>query len=287
MASDKFTATWISHSSISDFLKCPRAYYLKNMYKDPKTGHKIQLMAPPLALGQAVHEVIESLSILPTEQRFSVSLLEKYEKVWTKLSGKRGGFTSADTEHRYKERGAQMLRRVTNNPGPLANKAVKLKEKLPSFWLSEEDNIILCGKIDWMEYLSADDSVHIIDFKTSKSEEDGQSLQLPIYILLASRLQKRPVTKISYWYLDFSDYLTTKDLPETTSAEHELLKIGKQIKLARQLGKLECKSGGCRHCADMERILLGEGELVGVDETNKDIYILPYVPATEDDSVIL
>jgi len=287
MAADKFTATWISHSSISDFLKCPRAYYLKNMYKDPKTGHKIQLMSPPLALGQAVHEVIESLSILPTELRFNTPLLEKYEKVWTKISGKRGGFTSEDTEHRYKERGAQMLRRVTNNPGPLANKAVKLKEKLPSFWLSEDDNIILCGKIDWMEYITSDDSVHIIDFKTSKSEEDGQSLQLPIYILLASRLQKRPVTKISYWYLDFSDYLTTKELPETVTAEQELLRIGKQIKLARQLNKLECKTGGCRHCAEMERILQGEGELVGMDETNKDIYILPSAPVSEDDSVIL
>jgi len=180
-----------------------------------------------------------------------------------------------------------MLRRVTNNPGPLANKAVKLKEKLPSFWLSEDDNIILCGKIDWMEYITSDDSVHIIDFKTSKSEEDGQSLQLPIYILLASRLQKRPVTKISYWYLDFSDYLTTKELPETVTAEQELLRIGKQIKLARQLNKLECKTGGCRHCAEMERILQGEGELVGMDETNKDIYILPSAPVSEDDSVIL
>ena len=58
MAADKFTATWISHSSISDFLKCPRAYYLKNMYKDPKTGHKIQLMSPPFELGKDVDEVI-------------------------------------------------------------------------------------------------------------------------------------------------------------------------------------------------------------------------------------
>ncbi len=244
-------------------------------------------MSPPLALGQAVHEVIESLSILPTELRFNTPLLEKYEKVWTKLSGKRGGFLSPDTEQRYKERGAQMLRRVTNNPGPLANKAVKLKEDIPNFWLSDEDNIILCGKIDWMEYTSSTDSVHIIDFKTSKSEEDGKSLQLPIYVLLASRLQKRPVSKISYWYLDFSDYVTTKEMPDTVAAKEELLKIGKQLKLARQLGKLECKSGGCRHCADMERILLGEGELVGLDETNKDIYILPTIPATEDDSVLL
>ena len=62
---DQYTAVWVSHTSISDFLQCPRAYYLKNVYKDPKTRHKIQLMSPPLALGQVVHSVLESLSILP------------------------------------------------------------------------------------------------------------------------------------------------------------------------------------------------------------------------------
>ena len=61
---DKYTAYWVSHSSINDFLKCPRAYFLKNVYKDPKTGRKIKLISPPLALGQAVHEVVESLSVL-------------------------------------------------------------------------------------------------------------------------------------------------------------------------------------------------------------------------------
>src|SRR3990167_11317573 len=74
MIKDKFSAVWISHSSIGDYLKCPRAYYLKNVYRDPKTNHKITLMQPSLALGQIVHEVIESLSRLQVDwqprQRF-------------------------------------------------------------------------------------------------------------------------------------------------------------------------------------------------------------------------
>ena len=37
MAVDKYTAVWVSHSSMGDFLKCPRAYFLHNVYKDPKT----------------------------------------------------------------------------------------------------------------------------------------------------------------------------------------------------------------------------------------------------------
>jgi len=153
MVNDKYTATWVSHSSISDFLKCPRVYYLKNVYKDPRTGHKIQLMSPPLALGQAVHEVLESLSLLPKDTRFDKPLPERFEKAWQKISGERGGFSDKEEEERYKKRGQAMLERVVKDPGPLKNLAVKIKMDLPYFWLSKEDNIILCGKVDWLEYL--------------------------------------------------------------------------------------------------------------------------------------
>src|SRR3989338_4517432 len=114
---DKYTAVWVSHSSITDFLKCPRAYFLHNIYK---------------------------------------------------------------------KRGEEMLSYLGQNPGPLKNLAVKIKMDLPYYYLSEQDNIILCGKIDWLEYLPESDSVHIIDFKTGRGEEDKDSLQLPIYHLLVT-----------------------------------------------------------------------------------------------------
>ena len=87
---DKFNATWVSHSSMSDFLHCPRAYYLNNVYKNPATGRKIQLISPHLALGAAVHQVIEALSIIPTKDRFKQSLVEKFNQVWQKYQGKKG-----------------------------------------------------------------------------------------------------------------------------------------------------------------------------------------------------
>lgn len=101
MNGDKYSAVWVSHTSISDFLNCPRAYYLKHVYKDPVTNHKIKLMSPPLALGQAVHEVIESLSVLPMSERFKEPLISKFEVAWKKVTGKRGGFTNEDAEQRY------------------------------------------------------------------------------------------------------------------------------------------------------------------------------------------
>ncbi len=273
---DKYKATWVSHSSISDFLKCQRSYYLKNIYKDPRTGHKIAIVTPPLALGLSVHTVLESLSNLPVEDRLKISLGKKFDVAWGKVSGKMGGFKSSMQEKEYKERGLAMLKRVEDNPGPILNRAVKIKSEmgLPNYFLSEEDNIILCGKIDWLEYLEDTDSVHIVDFKTGKNEESDDSLQLPIYLLIAKNTQKREVTKASYWYIDKSSELLEKKLPNEKEAYEKVYDIAKRIKLARQLEHFVCSKKGCIHCVPFERILRGEGEKVGISDTRQDIYIL-------------
>lgn len=272
---DKYTATWVSHTSISDFLRCPRAYYIKNIYRDPKTNHKIKLMNPALALGQSVHEVLESLSVLPKHARFARPLMALFEDAWQKVSGKKGGFIDPDTEQRYKMRGQEMIRRVQNNPGPISGLAVKIQMDLPQFWLSEEDNIILCGKIDWLEYLPESDTVHIIDFKTGKTEEDPDSLQLPIYHLLVHHCQKRKASRASYWYLDNSDTLTPKELPDLEISQKKILDIARQIKLARQLERFKCPQGGsCAVCGPMELVIDQQAEFVGNDEYNADVYIL-------------
>lgn len=282
---DKYTALWVSHSSISTFLECPRAYYLKNVYKDPKTGHKIKLMSPPLALGQAVHEVVESLSEIKTDLRFSEPLLDKFERSWKKLSGKNGGFFDKETEFKYKTRGEEMIRRVIKNPGPLGELAIKINMDLPFYWLSEDDNIILCGKIDWLKYYPDSNSVEIIDFKTSRHEEGEDSLQLPIYHLLVKNCQNREVTAASYWYLDSSDDLTPKTLPDLKESEEKILKVAKRMKLQKSLDKFDCPNGeqGCRACRDYEKILKGEAEFVGNDDYRADVYILNKTSETSEE----
>jgi len=273
---DKYTATWVSHSSISDFLKCPRSYYLRNVYKDPKSGHKMTVVTPPLALGQAVHEVIESLATLPVEERFKVSLTKKLDPVWLKITGKKGGFTTHTEEMEYKERAIKMLTNLQENPGPIMNKAIKIKSKmnLPNYWLNEEDGIILCGKIDWLEYIDKDDSVRVIDFKTGKNEEKEDSLQLPIYLLLATNTQSKKVSGALYWYLNEESRVVEKKLPEIRESYERVYEIARRIKLARQINHFKCPKDGCFSCRPYERILKGEGEKVAVSETRQDIYLL-------------
>ncbi len=272
---DKYTAVWVSHSSISDFLRCPRAYFLKNVYRQPGTNRKVKLVSPAMALGAAVHETLESLSVLPRQTRFGRPLNDLFDASWKKVSGKAGGFYDKDVEFKYQTRGREMIWRVEKHPGVLADSAVKIQQDLPYYWLSEEDNIILCGKIDWLVYKPETDSVHIIDFKTGKVEEDGESLQLPIYHLLVHNCQQRAVTGASYWYLDRDDAPTPVTLPSLDEAQARVIDVARKIKLARQLEKFKCLSDGCGSCTPYERIIRGEADYIGVDEYKAEIFALP------------
>ncbi len=271
---DKYSAVWVSHSSISDYLKCPRAYYLRNVYRDPKTNRKISVMEPPLALGQAVHDTIDTLSKLPVEERFNKPLLETFEGIWGNVTGQKGGFSNQEQEEQFKSRARSMIERISAHPGPLARKAIRIRQDLPYYWLSEEDNIILCGKVDWLEYRDTDDSVRIIDFKTGKFDEDPDSLQLPIYYLLASHTQTKPISGVAYWYLDRDDTPTDMPLPDVQTAEKNILDLAKKVALARKLGHFKCHEGQCRACRPYEAVLVGKATLVGINTYGQDMYIL-------------
>lgn len=273
---DKYSAIWVSHSSISDYLKCPRLYFLRNMYRDPKTHHKVALMQPALALGQIVHDTIDTISRLPADIRFNEPLNELFLEKWNSVTGKLGGFSTTEEEKKVKKRGEAMIERIAKNPGPLLNKAIKIRQDLPHYWISEEDNIILCGKIDWLEYIPDQDTVHIIDFKTGKYDEDPNSLQLPIYYLLTTHCQTKKVGKASYWYLERDAFPLEVDLPAEEESLIRIMEISKKIALARKLEHLPCpQKGGCRFCLPYEQILQGKAEFVGNNDFGQDIYIIP------------
>jgi len=273
---DKFKAVWVSHSSMSDFLSCPRRYFLRNVYKDPASGHKITVITPPLSLGQAVHDVIEELSTLPSEDRFRTPLDKMFTQKWSQVSGIKGGFKNKSIEDEFYQRGIEMMKKIEQKPGPLVNKAIKIpsEDGLPYYWLSEEDNIILCGKIDWLEFLEESNAVHIIDFKSGKNEEEESSLQLPIYLLLATNTQKRPVKKASYWYLYLKDAPEEVNLPDPASAFDKVYQLARRIKLARQIDHFKCPKGGCIHCGELEEVFRGKGKKVGISTYGQDLYIL-------------
>lgn len=232
-------------------------------------------MQPALALGQTVHDVIDAISVLPVEKRLEKPLPLLFDEKWKRVGGKMGGFKDQDEEELYKKRGRKMVNRIMKNPGPVVKKAIKLRDSLSWYWLSEEENCILCGKIDWLEYLEPEDAIRIIDFKTGKFDEDPDSLQLPIYYLLCTNVQKRSIAGVQYWYLDKDDEPLDMPLPRYDESEKQLLEIGKRITLAKKLDRFVCNfKDGCHACRPLERIVHGKAELVGVNEYNQDLYIL-------------
>jgi len=276
---NKYNSVWVSHSSIADFLKCPRLYFLRNVYKNEK-GRKINIASPSLSLGIAVHETLEGLSKYKAEERFKKSLVESFENEWEKVSGKQGGFKTEQEEKESKERGRNMIIRVANNPGLLARKTVKLPPTRngmpPNFFLSAEENIILNGKIDWLEYIESDDSIRVIDFKTGKNEEKDGSLQLPIYLLLLNNLQKRKVSGVAYWYLDRDIEPVSVKLPDDKESFNDVLCIAREIKNAREQKEFNCPKGvgGCFACRPFEKILRGEAEYIGIGGYGQEMYIV-------------
>ncbi len=276
---DKYSALWVSHSSIGDFLKCPRAYFLHNIYRT-KDNRKINLVNPHLSLGQAVHETLENLANYKAELRFLQPLENAFEENWKKVSGKIGGFKSQEEEMEIKERAKKMVQRVQENPGPLLNKTLKIKSAesptLPNYFLSEKENIILCGKIDWLEYMPENDSVRVIDFKTGKNEENPDSLQLPIYMLLLNNLQKRKVSGAAYWYLEREDSPTSVALPDVASSNEKVLSIAIKINEAKNRGMFECPRGpkGCFACQPYEKVVAGSAEFVGIGGYNQELYLI-------------
>jgi ATP-dependent helicase/DNAse subunit B len=279
MAQDKYNSVWVSHSSMADFLRCPRLYFLRNVYKNER-GKKINITAPALSLGTAVHGALEGLARYRTEQRFINSLEKSFEEEWKKISGKLGGFKSEQEEKESKERGRNMILRVLKNPGPLARKTIKLpathNDMPPNYFLSEDENIILNGKIDWLEYIPEDDSIRVIDFKTGRNEEKENSLQLPIYLLLLNNLQKRKVTGASYWYLDHDDNPVSVELPDTQKTHENVLEIARKVKIAREKQEFNCPNGknGCFACKPFEKILRGEAEFVGLGNYGQEMYMV-------------
>jgi ATP-dependent helicase/DNAse subunit B len=306
---NKYNATWLSHSSVSDFLKCPRLYYLRNIWRNKK-GNKINIVSPSLSLGLAVHQVLEPLADLKVEERLDqlclpntllgsdvhlTKLLENYEKNWKKFTGKKGGFLDTETEEYYKNEGLLMLKNVIENPGLFEKKTVKFYsgDFIPNIFLDEQENIILCGLVDWVEYLEDEDALRVIDFKTGKNDEREDSMQLYIYKILVEGLQKRKVKCGAYWYLERDTFPKNVELPDedVNEVKAKLLQIGLDIKKRKSSSdknetNFKCKYGDtCGFCKNFELIRkFTEGDLsvinlnvveyVGTGEYKQDLYLI-------------
>ncbi len=262
---------WLSHTSLGDFLICPRAYFLKNIYRDKKTGYKIQIAAPSLTLGSLVHEMIKWFLEMD-RQTIKEQLLDRFDNFWLKYQGKKGGFTSKEEEESFKKRGREMLDKFYDNSKILGKMIPPMD--FPKYYLDED--IVLLGNLDCVEELP-DGSLHIIDFKTGTKDEKD-SLQLHIYAILAESNLGKPVSKISYWYLDRDDKPQEAVLDPLEKHLEYLRQKGLEIKQVIESGQWVCKKGEelCWDCRNYQAVIEGKGEFQYEDPVYKKlVFYLP------------
>lgn len=270
---DKYKAVWVSYSSISDYLKCPRAYYLKNIYKNPESGKKIEIVNPALALGSSIHAVIEPLSSIEPLTRFSGDLIKTFDSELSKYKGEKGGFHDDEEYELLKQKGHKMLNNLVKNKHILEKPTYLQNDELLHEWLSKENEIIICGKIDWVNIDPVTNELSVIDFKTSKKEEQNE-LQLQIYAVLLYILKKETKNNFNYWYLDLFEELTPANLPDLKDSIKNILNIALTIKDARKHNSFTCHRNGCFSCADYEEVVNGNAKMIGLGNYNREVYIV-------------
>lgn len=263
-------ALWISYTGLKDFLKCPRSYYLKNRYRDPKTGNRLQIASAPMTLGSLVHDAVRWYLQTGRLATFE-DVVKKFKNHWLKYRGKRGGFTSLEEEGDFGRRGLKMIDNFMKN-------AKILEPNIPAYDFLRyrlDEGTVLNGKVDFIGELP-DKSLHILDFKTGVKEEDDPT-QLHTYAILAESNLQKQVSKISYWYLDreTAPKEAVLDLLEEKLAW--LSKKALEIKTAINANDWVCIEGEklCNDCRNYQAIIEGKGEFQFSDENfGKDIYFL-------------
>jgi hypothetical protein len=269
---------FISFTSLSDFLKCPRSYYLKNIYRDPKTHFRLQVASPYLSLGSTVHDSVKWFLDMKG-QVVKKQLEEKFRNYWLKFSGKRGGFSSKEEEASFGQRGLKMLNNFFRNWRVLEKSAPAIT--FPK--LSLVENLVLMGNFDFVG-VREDGALHIVDFKTGANDEKDPT-QLYIYAILAEANLERPVTKISFWYLDREDEPREVVLDPLGPKLDWLKEKGKELKKVIEKGDWRCikenaradlsSSGLCGECRIYTDLIEGRGEFQFSDyRYKKDVYYL-------------
>ena len=260
---------FLSYTSLSDFLKCPNSYYLKNIYRDPKTGNRVQIASPFLSLGSTVHDSIKWF--LEMEGQITFPQLEaKFRNLWLKYTGKRGGFSNKEEEATFGKRGLKMLDNFYKN-------AKKLEKAMPTINFPKYnlfEDVILMGNFDFVGE-KEDGTLHVLDFKTGTGDVKD-AVQLYIYAILAEANFQKQVTEASFWYLDRDECPKPIVLDPLEPQLEWLREKAKELKKAIEKGSWVCtKPDSCQDCLIYKAIIDGKGQFQFTDERyHKDIYFL-------------
>lgn len=254
-----------SPSKLQLFEKCPQEYYFSYI-DEIYSKMKAKLRKDPInlwpfnTLGKAVHDAITLFFYLPKEEQDLDNLKKQLKPAWRSEAmmrklpplGRWGGFSILEEERDYYKEALKMLISFYKNfKLDFKIKFLPTKDILRS--IEDYKKLIkplnqgydISGKFDLILQLK-DNSLEVVDFKTSKSEEKNE-FQLKFYKLLAELNFKTPVSKASFYYLRSSrikEYdLTKEDIEKIKELVLEKINI---IKKEKEFPTKPSKL--CRYC---------------------------------------
>lgn len=208
-----------SPSKLRMFGQCPKSYHF--YYLDPvysQTKYELKRLPHNIwtfhTLGKAVHNAITLFYYLPPKKRKEKSLLEQLKETWVSEAqwnkkpplGKWGGFKTIEEERETYRQAASMLKnflKIAEIEPEIEYLPTKDFRRSISDYTSLITHLFadfnISGKFDLIAKDKAG-SLHIVDFKTSK-KEDEDHFQLRFYKLLAEENFKKPVKKASFYFL--------------------------------------------------------------------------------------
>lgn len=210
----------VSPYKIDVFDTCPFKY--KCVYID-RVADKYEKPKPYLTMGSHIHNALKDYyDLFKKGERSREALEKRLRERWTE---NRKGFIDKSDENRWGTKALNMVR---------VFEASEYSKREPELLEDYYDAVVdgefkINGRIDRAD--EEDEGLHVIDYKTGKSDAERNNLQLLLYAFIVQNHARRQVTKASFWYLSDNTFHSIEpdeeDLRVVVDGVREKVKIMK------------------------------------------------------------